>query len=431
MKATVRWMVLVAILLAFGLPNRAVAQEGTIPVGTVITMQNWQQYQQFMPHGMQELAKGTYFWKLPPDFQLVVGPTHHYAPPVTFQQYTEKYSGLVKIGDGPGGKHLLTGYVAGWPFPNPAEPMKGWKILVNLWYGYTPKILCTPHAHLYFQDRYHNSTSEAFIEVYQKLDHIGDAGFPITDPASNGVQYSEYLQITQPEQARYTAQLTLYYDDFAKDEDLFLFVPALRRSLRLSSAARCSPIIGSDYSQDEAKPTLFNCTPSRFDATYLGSPPLLGMTVSDPVNYGNINNFYPQVLMPTPAVGKWEVRPTYELDVRRIPSQQSGYCYSKKILWIDSEIYSTLWEDLYDVTGKLWKTAYVEPIATEVNGEGIQGSSGHLYSVMYDIQGDHLSMYNSSDPPVKTNQDCANYDGENYMNTSRYATVSALSEIMR
>jgi hypothetical protein len=40
-------------------------------------------------------------------------------------------------------------------------------------------------------------------------------------------------------------------------------------------------------------------------------------------------------------------------------------------------------------------------------------------------------MYNSSDPPVKTNQDCVNYDGENYTNTSRYATVSALSEIMR
>jgi hypothetical protein len=195
--------------------------------------------------------------------------------------------------------------------------------------------------------------------------------------------------------------------------------------------ARCSPIIGSDYSQDEARPTLFNSTPARFDATFLRDQPLLGMTVSQSSLYGDIGNFYPHVLFPKPIVGKWEVRPTYVLDVRRIPSQQKGYCYSKKVLWIDSEIYSTLWEDLYDASGKLWKTAYVEPIAGVVPDEGIQGFSWQLYSVMYDLQAEHLSMYNSSNPAVKINQNCGIYDGENYLNTARYASVSGLSEIMR
>jgi len=424
----------IAVLLAafFIFSGTAWAQgEGAIPDGTVITMQNWQQYKQYIPTGMQEFIKGTYFWKLPSDFQIVVGPTHHYAPPASFMEYTRKYADQVKIVTAPDGKHILEGYVSGYPFPNPSDPMKGWKILVNLWYGYNPAIVCTPHSHLYFQDRFHNSTSETFVVVYRKLDHIGDAGFPITDPNAAGVQFVEYLQITQPEQARYTGQITLYYDDFTKEEDLFLFVPSLRRSLRLSSAARCSPIIGSDYTQDEARPTLFNSTPARFDATFMGEQQILALTKSDSRDYGNQANFYPLTLFPKPSVGKFELRPTYVLDTRRIPSQQKGYCYGKKIMWIDQEIYNTLWEDLYDENMKIWKQAYVYPMAAEVPGEGIQGSSGQLFSVIYDQQGDHLSMYTNGDPPTRTNQNCKQYDGEDYTNLNRYSRVSGLNEIMR
>ncbi|HTW86366.1 MAG TPA: DUF1329 domain-containing protein [Candidatus Binataceae bacterium] len=434
MKVTVRSLLFVVLFSSLLAVSSAFAQgagEGGIPDGTIITLQNWQQYQQYIPGGMQELFKGHYFWKLPPDYQMVVGPTHHYHPPKTFEDYTEKYSGQVRISNASDGRHLLTGYVSGWPFPNPTEPMKGWKILVNLWYAYNPMMVCTPHARLYFQDRYHNSTNETFIEVYRKLDHIGDAGYPITNPSSQGVQFVEYLQITQPEQARYTAQITLYYDDFSKEEDLFLFVPSLRRSLRLSSAARCSPIIGSDYSQDEARPTLFNTTPARFDATLLADNQTLGLTDSDASRYGVIDNFYPQVLIPKPIVGKWELRPTFVLDTRRIPSQAKGYCYGKKIMWVDKEAYSTLWEDLYDENMKLWKTAYVCPIAAPVPGEGVQVFSWQLFSVMYDMQADHLSMYNSSFPATKTNDNCKNYDGEDYTNVNRYSKVSALNEIMR
>ena len=35
--------------------------QGAIPAGTKITMQNWQQYKQFMPEGMVALFEGKYF----------------------------------------------------------------------------------------------------------------------------------------------------------------------------------------------------------------------------------------------------------------------------------------------------------------------------------------------------------------------------------
>jgi len=421
---------LIAVALLIG--TSAYAQEETgIPPGTVITLQNWQQYKQFIPDGMQEFFKGTYFWKLPPDFQAVVGPTHHYAPPKTYTEYTEKYSGQVGIQNMSDGRHILTGYVSGWPFPHPADPMKGWKMLANLWYAYNPRIFCTPHANLYFQDRYHNLSSESFIEVYRKMDHIGDANYPITDPDSQGMQYAEYLQIMTPEQARYTAQFALLYSDFSKDEDLFLFVPALRRSLRLSSAARCSPTIGSDYTQDDARNTLFNGTPARFDATFLRDQQVLTITESEPKLFGDYNNFYPSVLFPKPIVGKWELRDTHVIDAQRIPKEASGYCYGKKIMWLDSESYITLWEDLYDENMKLWKCALGGSIAWPVPGEGVQLDSEQQFNVMYDLQNNHLSMYNSGYPGGKTNDDCKNYDGEDFSNANRYSSVTALNEIMR
>src|SRR5262249_33877904 len=87
--------------------------------------QNWQHYRQFMPDGMQSLFAGQYFWKFPPDFKMVVGPTHDYPPPAEYLKNTEKYSGQVKIVDLPNGEHTVTGHVAGIPLPHPEEPMKG------------------------------------------------------------------------------------------------------------------------------------------------------------------------------------------------------------------------------------------------------------------------------------------------------------------
>ena len=45
-----------------------------MPVGTKITTANWQQYKQFMPLGMQKLFEGEYYWKMPADVEMDVGP---------------------------------------------------------------------------------------------------------------------------------------------------------------------------------------------------------------------------------------------------------------------------------------------------------------------------------------------------------------------
>src|SRR5260370_15257324 len=70
---------------------------GTIPAGTRITMENWQNYKEFMPDGMIALFKGRYYWKMPPDVEMEVGPTVIHPLPKTYLDATEKHASQVTL----------------------------------------------------------------------------------------------------------------------------------------------------------------------------------------------------------------------------------------------------------------------------------------------------------------------------------------------
>ncbi|MGH7906390.1 MAG: DUF1329 domain-containing protein, partial [Candidatus Binataceae bacterium] len=198
------------ILLPLGLV--AHAQESLVKPGTVINMRNWQQYQQYMTPRMIDFFKGKYFWKFPPDFEMVVGPEVSYPEPKLYMENTEKYAGDVKILNLPNGGHSIGGYVAGRPFPKPSDPLKGWKILVDEWYRSVPWIWCGKHQPVWLKDRFGNVATESTWLSYRRLSHMSDYDQPLNDPNAQGIDYSEYVMVMQPEQSKYTANLTLYYD---------------------------------------------------------------------------------------------------------------------------------------------------------------------------------------------------------------------------
>src|SRR5215813_4182103 len=67
------------------------AQQTEPPVGTTITMANWQQYKSVMPLGMIKMFEGVYGWKMPADVQIPIGPAHYGIIPKTWVEATEKY----------------------------------------------------------------------------------------------------------------------------------------------------------------------------------------------------------------------------------------------------------------------------------------------------------------------------------------------------
>lgn len=419
----------VALIVIIAANARAQGNESdSAPPGTVITMQNWQQHRDVLQQGLQELFSGQYFWKFPADFQIVIGPTHDLPLPKRYVEDTEKYANQVKILNLPDGGHSISGYVAGLPFAKPSGPLKGWQILVNSWFEYVPHIECAPDNQVFLVDRYGNRTTEQTSTIYRQFNFISDPGMPNSDPAGPGIYYAEYTRVLAPEQSKYTTQLTLYYTDPARNEDLFLFIPALRRTLRLSAAARCSPFVGTDWIQDDVK-QLFNGGIVRFDANLVGEPKYLALTEANNTDSTNMDNYYP-LIFPGPKVGKWEVRDAYLLDVRRIPSQRSGYCIGKRMLYVDKQQWTETWADLYDENLKFWKCTSFQEIAHDVTGVGKVMYTADYIIGIWDVQNSHMSAW-ITHPPFATNAECATLGGVNYTDAKLYSSVSGLSSIMQ
>ena len=116
----------------------------TIPVGTQITLQNWQQYKKFMPVGVQAMFSQKYPWRIGPgpEFAMQVGPTIHVPMAKGCEEDTEKYAGQTKLRKVDSGGYTVDGYVAGVPFPKPSgdDTVKGNEALYNAFFGFIPPI---------------------------------------------------------------------------------------------------------------------------------------------------------------------------------------------------------------------------------------------------------------------------------------------------
>ena len=91
----------------------------TIPVGTNITLQNWQKYKHFMPIAMQVLFGGQYRYKIGPEpfYTMAVGPHSSFPLPKKYRDDTEKYKDQAKLVQVSSGGYTVDGYIAGMPFP--------------------------------------------------------------------------------------------------------------------------------------------------------------------------------------------------------------------------------------------------------------------------------------------------------------------------
>lgn len=412
------------------------ANQTTIPPGTTIKMQNWQQFKQYMPVGMIGFFDGTYFWKMPSDVEMPVGPTVIHPLPRGYLQASEKYGSQTRVIHTPDGHMNLANFVAGMPFPNPQQPDEGYKILANVWFPGGPYLLVvspvTGVASFCTADRFGNSSCTKTSAVYRSLAYNWSPDVPRTDPQAAGAWFSEWLMVEQPEQSRYTADLTLFWQDLSKMEDSFVFVPSLRRSLRLSVSARCAPLFGSDMVHDDQRGG-YNGGLSAFNADYLGTRKILAITDLTDADGVWPGNYDMPLGWSKPSWGPWSLREVDVLDVRRVPSERSGYCYGSKIMYIDHQFYHQLWEEIYDINLKLWKVVHVGLHPAEITpGEGPTPLDGSLIESYWDLQNDHVSHVFTANPDGKTDGLTYNKSAPpEYTNVTKYSTPGGLMMIMR
>jgi hypothetical protein len=411
------------------------AHQGDIPAGTKITTQNWQQYKEVIPLGMQKLFAGVYYWKMPPDAVLEVGPATHDFLPKTWVEATEKYGSQTTVEVLPNGHYVLKNYHGGTPFPNPQDPNKGWKILANAFWAFVPAVYVnTPNNYgtVWSVDKYGNVNATTLDVVYRWSDYVTDEGVPHDVNYAPGTWYTEWAMEESPEQARYTASLSLFFNDQEKNPfpDTFVFVPALRRSLRLSSTSRCSPVFGFDWSYDDAKTNGFNGSTSIYTGDFLGDRKILTLAHFDQEGATFPDGYLMPLGFPKPTWGKWEVRDHSVIDVHRIPSEAAGYCYSSRVMYIDKEHWNGNWVDLYDSNKKLWKS-----IAYYNDAGEVAGGYGHMWdgvsSMAMDFQNSHETVWSGFGNPAKRKPYLDTNAPKEYFDGVKYGSPGGLMQILR
>jgi hypothetical protein len=396
----------------------------SIPPGTVITMQNWQNYRQFMPDGMAALFEGKYFWKMPPDVQMQVAPTTIVPLPKNYLAATEKYAGQVRIVELSGGGLALQGYRGGIAFPNPQEPHRGWKVLMNLWYRYAPHLLVVEHGWTCAIDSSGNSNCETYQVVDRQLSFSTDLS---PDPPVPGDKYfTSWFMELEPEQVKYTASLNINYVDLSRPEDVYAFLPSLRRYQPLASSGRCAETEGMDWTAEDFRSGL-DSTMAELQANYLSHRKILALVDFRAPDNPFPDGFFMPLVWPKPSWAKWQLRDVDVIEVSKIPSKAAGYCYGKRVMYIDSHNFSPLWEELYDTRMNLWKFQTTLPQRVEVPGIGPVVTPGVDIELIWDVQRNHASAGGESAGSVYVNEQAP----ADFQDMARYTTPAGLNMIMR
>jgi Protein of unknown function (DUF1329) len=409
-------------------------QPEDIPVGTVINMQNWQKYKKYMTVGQQHVFEGLPNIKLPSDYSIEIGPRTNLPFPKAYVEDTEKYTGTVTLKALPGGGFIPENYVAGLPFPaavtNSTEPNRPIKLLYDMYYDYKPMLMQKPDVEGYGMDKFGSESHNMLTQVITRMNHISEPGQPHVLPHRlDGFYNAQYNEQVAPEEAKYTVILALFPDDPSKEEEVFVFVPSLRRSLRNSSASRCAPVAGGDNFYDDFNAG-FNGIPTDFTATLLPTPTAILSSVnrakedSEPSDYVAGLNFG----WPKPILGKWEIRPAFALDMRPITALLPGYCYPRKVIYVDRQMFQILGDDRYDKGMRFWKAGFwwfwKTPIPNQP-GDYTVSSFLNASVVVVDFQNQHLTNAYFNDTNVNTKVPAK------FRNIERYASPAGLDQIMQ
>jgi hypothetical protein len=241
--------------------------------------------QQFMTEGMKAVFAGTYFWHMPKNFEIDVGPTRPIPAPKPYLQDTEKYSSQVTLEPLPVGGYLPKGYIAGFPCSNPLKgdaALVGERIYWNAFYRPSARVEEAPNC-LYLLEKRGNSTRSVDSDVvFSQLRHLSEPGFPREEPDAGGYWFAVYFAQPAPEQGKYFTFLLLSPNDPSQLDEEYLYVPSLRRSFRVSQAARCAPL--GDFTVEDTQVG----TPRQgqlFNKEYVGTKKILALLHASPESF--------------------------------------------------------------------------------------------------------------------------------------------------
>jgi len=153
----------------------------------------------------------------------------------------------------------------------------------------------------------------------------------VLNQTSDVFDYKDLVVILGPQNIKGLSVLTWNYLDPLKDQEVWLWLPSLRKVRRVSQSEADDPFMGSEFTTEEIS------TRKWEDETYT----MIGEKTFD--GYTAVIN------------GKTYYKNKECFVVEAVPKRTDWY-YSKRIVWLDMDFSGLVFDEVYDPAGRKWKT---------------------------------------------------------------------------
>jgi hypothetical protein len=236
----------------------------------------------------------------------------------------------------------------GLPFPDPKEPNLAEKIMWNYYARWRGDDFYYPSpGWTYVQKRkggsitagggtnvYHYFMNRCSVEPKPVVKHPQNLFLAYTLNSLTGMNKGfEYL--------------VWRYKDPAKSDDMWAYIPTLRRTLRMVSTERANPIQGTPATWDDWY--CFDGKIPEFTYKFVAEKPMLELMHQITMAEGKYYDGFPG---PIVDIDPWEIWDHYIVEIK---SKNPRYPESKRIHYILKDVYFSHSAETFDKQGNFWK----------------------------------------------------------------------------
>jgi hypothetical protein len=331
------------ILVLFCFSALPVAAEVDLKPGDTIGPNNWQRVERMVGENLLSRIKQGY--------TLTIKESRSMAVPKEYNAATGRYSGEARLGS----NGELFNYVAGLPFPDVhlTDPQIGLKMAWNFYWRWTGDDYKTGGGTgkgKIIRYAIEKDGSERRADV---LHHVLKTRGRVTldsKPWIDGYEHIDWMQLRADEYPRDTAGTTtleIRYADPKREDDLYIYVPSIRRVRRAPPIQRCATIAPGEFNFDDINS--FGGKVTDFNYRFLGRSKMLGNFAQEQVPFYRKSGDY------LPLKESWEIVEAYGLE---IAPKDPHYCYPRKVIYFDTQTFETFWTMIWDAKGNYWKEQF-------------------------------------------------------------------------